>query len=75
MMIIDLIRITITAWTPILQISFSLLRTLTWDSDAATPVHQDDQHEHDDDHHEHDDDLHDIHQYWDLIHHHDHPAE
>ena len=39
---IDLIRITITAWSSILQITFSLLGTLSWDSDAATPVKDDD---------------------------------
>ena len=57
-MMIDLIRITITAWSPILQISFSLLRALAWDSDAATPVHQVDQHEHEDDQHQCEDDQH-----------------
>ena len=45
----DLIRITITARSPILQISFSLLGALAWDSDAATPVEDDDdQHKYED---------------------------
>ena len=49
MMMIDLVRITITARSPILQITFSLLGALAWDSDAATPGHGDDQHEDDED--------------------------
>ena len=48
MMMIDLVRITITARSPILQITFSLLGALAWDSDAATPGHGDDQHDEDD---------------------------
>ena len=37
---IDLIWVTITARPPILQITFSLLRALARDSDAATPAHK-----------------------------------
>ena len=36
---IDLVWITITAWSPVLQITFSLLSAFARDSDAATPGH------------------------------------
>ena len=63
MMMIDLVRITITARSPILQITFSLLGALARDSDAATPGHGDDQHDEDDEDGDDEDEDEDRHQH------------